>query len=409
MFKVICFLWLVYFSIAPVYWLPGIHLSTFLSFKTAAIVAATIVSFAYIFIGRGKIYLGFIGLAGFFLLFVLLSPALIIGTMSSAEQVVANLFYSTCVFLIFASFAINAEKIIVFMKLSSIPIIGFCVYSVLAYFEVVNNFRAPFVLGGFPVSVSGFTGLRTGWSNGIAMYIPFVMIFFFKRKNFTSLLFGAFGVAVIFSSQLVVGGRAGMLATIIGILLVVFMRRSKLLKFLIPLGLMLISIQMMPYLIEHLRLDRVASGTGLKELNHLSAGRIGSYIYALELFIKNPVIGVGIGNSDVGGHSIHNMWLKFLADAGIFFIFTFAFMIAKVIKGARRFLSDNETSFVLIAVVAQGLVSSMFEPSMILGSFQNSAIWWASFGLLSGMTLRARSEHLRKANVFVQKGIDEKN
>ena len=183
MFKISCFLWLIYLSIAPVYWIPGISAGVFLSFKTATIVSATIISFLYIVSGKGKIYTGFIGITGFFLLFVLITPALIMGEFDSAKQILANLFYSTCVFLIFASFSANSEKTIVFMMLSSIPIAGFCFYNVLAYFDVVKDFRSPFSLGRLPVSVSGFTGLRTGWSNGVAMYVPFMMLFFFRRKS----------------------------------------------------------------------------------------------------------------------------------------------------------------------------------------------------------------------------------
>lgn len=396
MFRISCFLWLVYFSIAPVYWLPGVDGREFLLFKTAMIVSAVCFSFLFIIISNTSLHTGFIGVSGFLLLFFLCIPGFLGGDMASVKQVAANLSYSTCIFIIFSSFAVYSERIIKWMAFSAIPIVGFSLYSSLAYYGLVRDYSSPFALGGLPVSVSGFTGLRTGWSNGIAMYVPILLLLFFRWKNIIIFLCVALGVAGIFSSQLVTGGRGGMLATVVGLLLVIFLGRSKLMKFIVPVVLVVLAIELMPYFSDHLRLNRIEDGVGLKELNHLSAGRLGSYLYALDLFMGNPVFGGGFGNSDVQGHSIHNVWLKFLADTGLLFVITFLYMFIKVIKNTRKYLSENYLSVILTAVLIEGMLSSMVEPSMILGSFQNSAIWWASFGLLSGMFLNARSDMLKE-------------
>lgn len=96
---------------------------------------------------------------------------------------------------------------------------------------------------------------------------------------------------------------------------------------------------------------------------------------------------------------IHNVWLKWAIEFGIFMPMWFFFMISIVLARAARIfkrLKRNRVDRGLVTasglMVIVGIFVSMFEPGVFIASFHNSAIWWAAVGVIWGF-YRRRSGH----------------
>ncbi len=249
--------------------------------------------------------------------------------------------------------------------------------------------------------VSGFAPLRTGWSNGVALFAPILGAHAVSlgRKALIRIA-AALSLVVVVASQVIVGGRAGLLASLIGLGIVVARRRYR--KWLvIYVALIAITASAMAgYLYVHMRLEDLSqNGSLVTRLNEASSGRLDVDVHALELAAKRPFTGYGFGTINFQGVQIHNLWLRMLVDAGVFFPLVFALVVVTIFRRAaavrrvrrrfkdghwrtssRLFRQFDDRYFVYRAVLISGLVISMFEPAYLLGAFQNSALWWAVVG-----------------------------
>ena len=106
------------------------------------------------------------------------------------------------------------------------------------------------------------------------------------------------------------------------------------------------------------------------------------------------MFGVGFGNTDIAGHSIHNMVLRYTAETGIIFLFVFLGLVAAGLYKLYPF-RNNPAACVPMVVIIQGVLESQFEPGVLLGSFQNSALWWACVGIAGAISVKPSLGHIK--------------
>lgn len=396
-------LWLLYLCIAPVYWLPYLPAELFLSGKKALFGVATITGFLYL-VTKGRVRLSFkiCGASGLLLLFLSFLPGLVLGIPESAMKLMMNLSFAACTFICFHALMQGNSKNLLFFSYSSLFIGTLGFYTALAKVGIVTDYHSPGIFD-TTSSTSGFTGLRTGWSNGISFYIPFAVYLIVTHEAKLIKILGFVAILGIFLSQVAVAGRAGMLSSMFACLFLILFYANHKQKVVFFTIIIVAFMAYLPVLFEHLRLDRIEGGIDQESLNHFSAGRIGSYLYALEHISQNPLTGVGFGNTDIRGHSIHNMLLRLTAETGLLFLITFIAIIAGALRQFKR-MRKNKGTLILLAIVMQGLITSQFEPSMLLPAFQNSTIWWAAIGMIAALpflkrgTPKARPNLLEKNN-----------
>ena len=88
---------------------------------------------------------------------------------------------------------------------------------------------------------------------------------------------------------------------------------------------------------------------------------------------------------------IHNIWLKFACEFGVFMpLFLLAMVALLLRRGARIYAECAPGSATrplvgssILAVVV-GLLISMLEPTLPIGAFDLAAMWWAAVGVLLG-------------------------
>ena len=179
-----------------------------------------------------------------------------------------------------------------------------------------------------PLIKTGFGVGSTGWSNGLALYLPVALFLFTKGSGRGSLfqrVIGLLMVGCLFGSQLASGGRAGLLASILTIVAFLFLSLPRWLKvfaiFILLLAtlisslLVTTSIELPEAWNKHLRLDRFPDKIeSISDLDHFSAGRIVGYLTALERFMERPFFGHGnlqiLVDYEKHQTEIHNLWLK---------------------------------------------------------------------------------------------------
>ena len=385
-------MWWLYISLAPVYWLPYVPQRLLELFKAGLIGVGAVTAVVY-GIGSSKVRYsrGFLGIVGFSVLLLSISPGLIQGIPDSSIKMFLNISYAFCTFLSFQVLVQSKKDVVELFSYASLVIGGLGMYSVFAGLGIAPDFVAPRKFNGTTVSISGFTGLRTGWSNGIALYVPFAAYLIVWHHRVLIKIAAALAILGIFLSQLTVAGRSGLLATIFGCvsMLCIFGKRYMIVAGLIVGGVLIVTY--LPQLEGHLRLDRVEGGFDMKSVDHLSAGRIESYTYALDNIVSNPLTGVGFGYTDRSGHSVHNMLLRFTAETGLIFLFVF---VGIAFSALTRCVKRRRISVYAMVgvVVVQGLMIAQFEPSALMGSFQNSALWWAVLGIIAGLAYTDQSD-----------------
>ena len=393
--KLSAIFWWLYIAVSPVYWVPLIGVATFSFFKIFLIaVAAITASLTLITEKRITLPFGYLGMFGFFILCFSFLPGVIGGTPGAGYKMLLNVFYSFTTFIAIALLYQKNQRLVEHLSYTGFIIGALCFYVVLAGQGVVENYRPPINLGGFPVSFSGFTGLRTGWSNGTAFFIPFLIYLAFHKKSYMIKALCIACICSIFLSQVTVAGRNGMLASVLGAFLMLYFMKKRLLLMLFGFVILVLALVYLPLLLEHLRFDRIESSASVDDFNKFSAGRLESYYYALSIILKNPVFGVGFGNTDIAGHSIHNMVLRYTAETGIIFLFVFLGLVAAGLYKLYPF-RNNPAACVPMVVIIQGVLESQFEPGVLLGSFQNSALWWACVGIAGAISVKPSLGHIK--------------
>ena len=84
---------------------------------------------------------------------------------------------------------------------------------------------------------------------------------------------------------------------------------------------------------------------------------------------------------------IHNLWIKWAAYTGVLGPLMMAVVVIAILRigvknlsAAWRLARDRLAAISLCLILIAGAIATMFEPNVLVGSFQLTALWWAAAG-----------------------------
>lgn len=362
----------IYVGTGPVYWFPW--MGNYLIGILKIILFLSIVIWPFLqkisidrlqFPGGRRIFLLMI------IFFLLSIPGMLIGDLDSSIYRFTNIiqifsFVYACGFLI-------KRKTIEYVVFLSVRIFAFFCFISFALIVFVPDYVSP-LNDGLHLADTGLGGSRTSWSPAIALFVPWIYSGVGVFGGYVILL-----VAVaMLGNQVLVAGRTGMVASVLPFLFYgIFRKNIKFLFFVLIIFSLIIL-----FAINNLELLRLNSG-GLgsrDDLNELSSGRVELIFGALGEIYNNPFMGAGSGVSSFGG--VHNEILRAAVEGGIPYALSLAAVIfVALYRGWKGVVNKNWFIAAAFLTVLSGVVSSMFEPAGLLGSFNNFTFWWLCFSI----------------------------
>jgi hypothetical protein len=346
-------------------------------------------------------------LLSFSLIYLLLNfSAFINGEERASFVMIRDLVY-LCI-LLFAIISISDWNLDDYLKIFLITFSILSLFHILGTFQILD-FKHP--LNGKNIGTSGFNELSTEWSSSITCVAT--MFFILKRKN---LLYQS-SFTLIYASQLLVNGRAGIVATTIGIIFYSFNRKEfKNLFYLliIPAIFIIRPVEKLDRYQEFIFFDskkiisidakEVNERTDfyqvlnsiecneeckkfIIELDRISTYRIQQYILGIRNFINKP-FGYGFGKAAIyleeqnQKYHIHNVYIRMANEGGVTSL-TFCLII--IIMPFILFASEYKWYFLIASIPA------LFEPRFIYNAaVDQSAPWWLLFFVLLGKYIEKR-------------------
>jgi hypothetical protein len=263
-----------------------------------------------------------------------------------------------------------------------------------------------------PLWSTGFTDKRSGWTQGLAFYLPVVVAipFFGSKRKPTTYLLTLTGMTILVIGQFVTGGRSGLLSSIVVLALMSILLLPRAISFALFAALLGSGFYFADLAYDHLRFNQLTSWS-YESVNRFSSYRLEDYVAANELFWRKP-LGHGFGGSEQivmqeyqQGTELHNVWVRLLADGGIFLLLSTLSVVTylsvkslrsirpRVLKQIRDGLQvRNPTKrkqlllVVCLSVLLAGITISMVTPRTPIGVFQLSAMWWGCAGVIVGIT-----------------------
>lgn len=380
-----------FIAIGPLYWFGSMGFLELLAIKLIFF-TVFFINFVFNFIKSKRIPV-FPRVFGFLPLLIIISIIIISGFKSSSISVVLDylLKYIPAFFLVWlaynASFIYEGFEESCSKFLFFIPIISLLI--VTNYFFSIPNWHGPYYdayVSYANLSFTGFGATRTGWSSGLALIFPLMLIggYNYLKENKAFLLFI---IVMSFMSVFLPGGRGGIISLFITSLIVLrlyFPKKN------------ITSFSIYPIVIAILFLIYVLGGEtrafkGLfsdSSLNEISSGRIEGVKIGFNIIQESLFSGLGVGNVDLYNyglemHSIHNYWIGTTAEVGVllplFLLSMFVFVFYEYMKKRKLLAVQYKANFyVLIA----GLFMSNLEPGGFIGSLQQQAIFWICLGRL---------------------------
>lgn len=266
------------------------------------------------------------------------------------------------------------DDLIKSLKICFIVLSFFCSLTVLEFFSQISILNHP--NPAFRLSETGFTDKRTGWSGAIAQFIP-LAILFLKGKRLSKVVML---MLPIFGSQIVTGGRGGLLASLVCLLFLIA-RSFKGSKFLILVGFLLVlGYFSVDFFITQFRVT--------EDLSQLTSYRYDQYLLIPEALRSGGILGLGLGGSDrflsaVGiPYELHNVWFRLFIDHGLVHGFLAILLFAFAIKQVLIKADSLSPTLVFQTIILVGLITSQLEPRLIFGGFQVSFLWYLALGCL---------------------------
>jgi hypothetical protein len=238
--------------------------------------------------------------------------------------------------------------------------------------------------------------LKTNWSNSIALFTIIIPVHAVlsgksKFKVFLSLMYGSFP---ILASQMISGGRAGVIASFLSILMFVYYslpRKYIFLYFIFIFIFYFFQSDAMHFLSRTYYTIIGVDTYGFDVVNNLSSQRLFHWIYALDEISNSPLFGSGLGNGIVyntgtnnDGLTIHNVFLRKGMELGVPFMILMSAPLFMV--GYRYFkirflfkLNSNAHEFYSIVIMCSALFISLLEPSYIWSGLGQSWIFWIMY------------------------------
>lgn len=378
-------------AIAPIYWLPGLPPSSVAAIKNVAFFSAIGAAFFVSGTRFIKVDIAFPFIAAAVLNFIVFQ---ING--SREEAVYQALIFLTPMVWVLAIRSLNREQMGVLLKylpLSLALIALAVVYAFLAKFGVVPDFRPPIErlqlqerqISGYQsmsVSTAGFAFGRTGWGLGTGAALVLLGSILIKRSRQVS---GLMVLVLAVIAPAAAGGRGGALAAMAAFVLAVLtMRQLGSLRIWLILAIAIIPVMGIDYLasagILSERFFSVSSGADwFFMIDEMTTGRLGTWLNALNNFVRSPLIGVGVQESLTvrytgGVVAVHNVWLAFLSEGGLVAFLPAAFIFLRCAQIVWQ-VAEFRPLLVFITVL------SMVEPSVVFGTFGNQAVFWTTVGI----------------------------
>ncbi|NJD05859.1 MAG: O-antigen ligase family protein [Methylococcaceae bacterium] len=382
-----------YLGLSPIYWWPGVDPKLLDNLKLAMIgLAVSLVWLQALMNRRFKFPGGVIGPAGLLLLLSVSAIAISQSELYLSLVLLKDYLLGFLMLWTFAFYVKMERDPYPMLYLAAVILGAHCILVDTSKFLGVPRWSGPRYFVAPELWISGFGSLRTGWSCGVAPFVPVALSVTLQSRHspILRLVFGFLAAAIVLS-QLVVAGRAGMLASAVGIAWII--TGSGLRRWLpvfagaAAAGLFLAS----DFLFTAMRLKDLGNGQieSVHDLNKFSAHRIDSDLIAWKAFLDSPLSGHGLGEFSFGGGSeIHNLWLRRAVEGGGLVPLALTWVICRIWQATRPNPAPAGTpdcttpeSRFLQAIILMGLVMSMLEPRIPVGVFQLNAIWWAAAGI----------------------------
>lgn len=393
----------IYLGLAPVYWVPVVSPQHLHAFKLTLLGAAVAIYWAYALLKKRIIFPpAWAGWGGFILLVAASTPGLLQASSNTLVERSFDIVMGYVMLWTAYGIFIELRQSRSVLALAGASLLMFSLITLLPLVHPVFSINAPPEFHRRSVQSIGFGGTRTGWSNALSLYFPLVFGYVaYKVRTSQRKFVGLAAVAGIFlGSQLVVGGRAGLLGSLVAIFILIRPAVNIVAGAGIAGTLGLSAYFLRDYIAAHLRLDRIVSTSDtFQSLDNFSAGRLEGYVQALELIGTRPLLGHGFGEYTLEGLSgeIHNLWLRLAVESGVVLPIILLVIALYLVTGmssqyGRALWRAEERVWIsaLEASMAAGLIVSLLEPNAILGTFQNSAMWWAAGGAALSARRQAR-------------------
>jgi O-antigen ligase len=383
--------WAAYFATGPVVWLPGLSLSMVTALKS--ILFATAVWTTWTAPGRRRLPPGVIGPIG--ALALLLSASFGLFQAATRGAAAINLYSLALPFAVLWSFwnlsdpARRLARAAVLAAFSLAALSAVVLFAGIARPEFLSG---PSPFGNTAAWISGFGTKSTGWSHGIALFIPFLAVNMLS-SNRRSAIFSLIGIAMMFSGQWVVFGRGGLAISTLIVLTVIAIRlRGYLIWF--GIALLLLAVPTAILITDSTEPERLyqEEGTAFEDLDDFSSQRLHLVQRGIVLIGERPITGYGFDNDYIPGsarrtaYQVHVTWLRMAMQGGLLFPATFLAIVltltlrsVRVLRSYDR-ITDNLPLLAAVLTIVGGLTSTLVEPSGLVGAFHTSAVWWAAAG-----------------------------
>ena len=418
----------LYLGFSPVYWLPQVSPNVLAVLKLIMVGSGvTLIFLNGLASGKLRLPVGLLGPQGIIVLMLSASGGFFQAELGAALSRSFDFLLGFVFLWAFYNFARAGGNYVQVFGRAAMMIVGFSAVTLISGIFGFPNWYSPFSSApGLlePLASTGFGAGRTGWSNGIALFLPLALGFTIlrPRQRFirrTRVVAFAIVCVAIVGTQIVTGGRAGLVASLLALLGLTFSSTSRKAALIIVVIASFVGFVLSDYLVDQLRITRLSASTiTVNELDSFSAGRISGYLLAGKLISERPLTGYGFERVELRDYGIsythiHNLWLRMAVDAGVLLPIAFLFLVTALFRACWKSYRAHtlETYLrpttpragrlvptILTLVLVEGVVISLFEPNVLLGTFQNSAVWWGAGGVMLA-ELRRRAALLKSSEV----------
>ncbi len=416
----------IFLALGPIYWLPGLSMRVVSWIGWAIfLVAVSLVFATELLQDRRPFPRGWLGPLGFIALFLLWIPGLTRAfDPSLAVDFVFKLSACALFFWCFYCLARDGSDIGIIFRRAFVIIV--CLSATTLLRALLNTADWQNSCLWDPAHIVGFSTRTTAQSATLAFFVPLAALLFLsagqgRRLHWRAV--GILGLIVLLGSQLVSGGRVGILASLMALAAFMLLRSTRWLAVAVILVFLLVSpLYLNESCIRHFRLhaffedepsrtetywqstlskyDTAEASEEVKLVNEISSRRIHGYLVGLNSFLESPLLGHGMQQVMLSGWfqgltEIHNFWLKWAVYTGIAAPLLFLFMVALILRAGWRLFRDKsssaferETVAILLLILLVGLIISMLEVNFPLEAFPREGLWWAAAGALVGTASR---------------------
>lgn len=305
---------------------------------------------------------------------------------NSAFSYVLNVFLIllfSSIFIDVFSNSLSQKKIIDLLFKVSVSVVFIWVFMLILFYDQESPITSQ------PFWSVGFNFKNNKWSITLAFMFAIIWPKIFHNNEKKVKVLSIIMCVLITLGVIISTGRAGLLA----IFLIVLIDRKLINRYYRYFIYLLIFTSIL-YIIDNydiefwIKLILNNNDLSMISLDDLSGGRIRQILYSLTIISENLFFGIGIDNIkdlmiyNFGNEwNVHNLILRLTVESGLFlgiYMLIILLYIFKISFNNYRISYKNHLIFLVILV---GLVVSLVEPNMIVGTFQFSVYWWLAVSL----------------------------